>query len=329
MKVTINGVSSTDIDNEVMKRILNIYPEEELLNRAIFQESLTDNSIEFNDLIVESEKILIPWQMFFLSLDNLLIQLKHIDNERIDKVSSKLMAKRKGAGDVTSKRIIDRLIRQQNFINRAISIPKNKYCGSLKGVSIPNAVNNILSFFDINYSSLWKYKGKGSAFEYLVNQIEAKNINVSRAVLVHKILPHYSVVPGELYKNTSGFVIRDECIPFVFLPSEINPDEVESRQIYTLIYLLVIIGLDQYDYYLESDFKSKIAEATGVSARIHAITSELLMPREETDKLRSKKITNSVIDELTDKLKVSPLALVTTLRMRGIITEAQFLCLRK
>ena len=38
-------------------------------------------------------------------------ELNHIQKQRADKVSAKLIAKRKGAGEVTSKRIIDRLIR--------------------------------------------------------------------------------------------------------------------------------------------------------------------------------------------------------------------------
>ena len=65
-------------------------------------------------------------------------------------------------------------------------------------------------------------------------------------------------------------------------------------------------------------------KAQGVEARIHAITTEILMPAAELDKLRGKPITLELRDELSRKFKVSPLALVVTLRMRGIITKKEY-----
>ncbi|MEZ4103842.1 MAG: hypothetical protein R3B60_00990 [Candidatus Paceibacterota bacterium] len=151
-----------------------------------------------------------------------------------------------------------------------------------------------------------------------------KSVNVSRGVLTNKILPNHQVVGNDVYKNTSGFAIKDDKIPFVFLPSEVNPDEVESRQIYTLVYLLVVIGLDQYDYVLEKNFKAKLMKSQKMSARIHAITAELLMPVNETEKLRGREVTTTKRDQLALKFKVSPLALIITLRMRGILTKKEF-----
>lgn len=324
MWVTVNGTNSTEIDDSVVKRVLNLYPEEELIERTIFKEALASNNITFRDLQAESEKILIPWQMFFLTSANLNAQMAHIDARRLHKVSAKLVAKRRGAGDVTSKRIIDRLIRQQNFITSTNTLPKNTFCGSIKGIQTQRAVVDILNYFGISHATLWKYRGKGSALEYLIKQVESKNINISRGVLSNKLLPTWQVVPSDVYRSTSGFAIKDEYVPFVFLPSEINPDEVESRQIYTLIYLLSVIGLEQYDYYLDKDFKAKMMGLKGMSARIHAITTELLMPTVELEKLRVQKITTSMRDTLAAKFKVSPLALVTTLRMRGIISKPEY-----
>lgn len=324
MLITANGKNSTGISDSVVKRVLNLYPEERLETRPIFQNAFTNGKISFVDLKSESEKMLIPWQMFLLTDANLNAQMVHIDTQRQHKVSSKLVAKRRGIGEITSKRIIDRLIRQQNFLKSLNAIPQNSFCGSLKGAHTQAAVQGILSYFDINRAALWRYSGKGSALEYLIRQVEAKNINVSRGVLTNKLLPTWQVVPSDVYRSTSGFVIKDDCVPFVFLPSEINPDEVESRQIYTLIYLLVIIGLEQYDYVLDKNFRAKMMRAKGIIARLHAITTELLMPKEELEKLRGQKITTILRDTIADKLKVSPSALVITLRMRGIITQPEY-----
>lgn len=324
MWITINRIESTEIDEDVVRDILNLYPEEKLNERNVFQTAFTNKRIEYSDLLSESEKILIPWQMFLLDRVNYLKQIEHIDNERKHKVSEKLVAKRRGVGETTSKRIIDRLIRQQNFVSSTGSLPTNPFCGSIKELKVNDAVQHILKHFQIITNTLWLNKGKGKALEYIINRVETNNINISRGVLTNKILPTSKVVPSEVYRNTSGFVLKDESIPFIFLPSEINPDEVESRQIYTLIYLLVVIGLGEYEFYLEKDFTAKIIGAKGVTARIHAITSEILVPTIETNKLKGIPVTISIRDSLSNKFKVSPLALVTILHIRGIISKHEY-----
>lgn len=324
MRVTVNGTNSTEIEDSVVERVLDQYPEEELATRNVFEEAFSNGTIEFSDLKEESDKILIPWQMFFLTTANLNQQLTHIDTVRQHKVSAKLVAKRRGTGDVTSKRIVDRLIRQQNFLTAPGTFPSNTFCGSLTNVPTKQAAKQILTHFDISQDFLWRYRGKGRALEYLIRKVESGNINVSRGVLTNKLLPTWQVVPSDVYRNTSGFVVKDDCVPFVFLPNEVNPDEVESRQIYTLVYLIAVIGLGQYDYYLDKDFKAKMLGATGMNARLHAITTELLMPESETDKLRGQTITAARRDELADTFKVSPSALVITLCRRGVITRKQF-----
>ncbi len=324
MWIITQGEKSTEIKEDVIRRVLSLYPEEELESRPIFKKAFNTGKIKFEELKQEADRILIPWQMFLLTEENLNAQMKHIEEQRIYKVSSKLIAKRKGAGEVTSKRIIDRLIRQQNFVVSQKILNPNKFCGSLKGLQIKSAVNKILASFEIDYTKLWQFTSKGKGLEYLIGCIESNNINISRGVLTNKILPTWQVVPNNIYKNTSGFVIRDEFIPFIFLPNETNPDEVESRQIYTLIYLLAVIGLEQYEYFLEKDFKAKMTNAKGMNNKLHNITSELLMPRSETNKFKGKKLTIKLRDSLASKFKVSPLALITTLKIRGVISNDTF-----
>lgn len=321
MWITSKGKNSTEIEENVVRRVLNLYPEEELENRPVFLKAFRLGRISLDELKSESEKVLIPWQMFLLSEHNLNRQLQHIDEQRLYKVSSKLVAKRRGAGEVTSKRIIDRLIRQQNFITSQQSLPLNQFCGSLKHLHTKVAAEKILAHFGIDRQRLWQYTTKGKALEYLVNRVESQSINISRGVLTHKLLPNWQVVSTGIYKNTSGFVIRDDHVPFIFLPSETNPDEVESRQIYSLMYLLAIIGLEQYEYFLDTDFKAKMLKARGVKKRFHEIASEVLIPSEETEKYRGAQMTPSLRDSLASMFKVSPSALVTTLGIRGIISN--------
>lgn len=324
--VTVNGKDSAEIDDGVVRKILNLYPEEKLENRPVFQGAFSKGKISIRDLKLESDKILVPWQMFFLTESNFNKQMARINSERQHKVSAKLVAKRSGGGisEVTSKRIIDRLIRQQNFVTSQGIFPINTFCGSLKNINNSDAVKKILKHFSIDLSKFWNYANKRSALEYLIERFELGNINVSRGVLTNKLLPTHGVVSNDIYKSTSGFTIKDKCIPFIFLPNEINPDEVESRQIYTLVYLLVIIGLEEYDYFLDKDFNTKVINATGTSRILHDITTEFLIPNEETEKLRGKKITESLVGVASGKFKLSPSALVTTLLIRGVISRSMY-----
>lgn len=67
MWVTVHGTNSTEIDDTVVRRVLNLYPEENLESREVFQDAFANGSISIGDLKSESDKILIPWQMFFLN----------------------------------------------------------------------------------------------------------------------------------------------------------------------------------------------------------------------------------------------------------------------
>lgn len=324
MRVTVNGEVSTDIDDSVVNRVLGMYPEERLSERKTFQFAFESGFISFRELVTESEKLLVPWQMFFLTQTNLARQLAHIENQRRHKLSPKLFAKRKGQGDTTSRRIVDRLIRQQNFLVGYLAPAKNNFCGLLKGNSTAKSSELILSHFGIDRPALWRFSKKSSALEHLVVKVEDKNINIARGTSSHKLLPNSKVVPGSVYKNTSGFVIKDEKIPFIFLPSEINPDEVESRQIYTLFYLLAAVGLDEYHYFMSENFRVLEVSASRAEARLHAIASEVLIPNSEVEEYRGREISLERRDALAEKFKVSRLALAITLFRRGIISREQF-----
>lgn len=200
----------------------------------------------------------------------------------------------------------------------------NQFCGSLVGKNDKDAVSHILSYFSIDIDKFRNYKNKASSLEYLIKKIEDKNINISQGVLTNKMLPNHQVVNNSVYKNTSGFVIKDEKIPFIFLPSEINPDETDGRQIYTLIYLLVIIGLNQYNFFIEKDFKTKAIKAKGQQAKIYRITSELLLPRTQTDLLKDQTVTTEIRDDLSLKYKMTPTAVLVTLRIRNTITHDEY-----
>ena len=70
MKIAVQDRIATEINSDVASRILGLYPEESLEKRPIFQEAFSGGTIFYKDLISECEKILIPWQLFFLNTEN-------------------------------------------------------------------------------------------------------------------------------------------------------------------------------------------------------------------------------------------------------------------
>lgn len=318
MQITVQRKKSVNLDDVVVRRVLDLYPEEKLVERPLFKTGLAGTPVDFQKFQEECDKILIPWQLFLLSETNLGTELAHIESQR-QKVSQKLFAKRRGNSNVTSKRIIDRLIRCQNYVTQNGVFPKHGFCGTLKGLRPVDAAAHIAEYFEIDVA-VFRSKKKSNALAYLIEQLEEKNINVCQGVLTNKILPEVKGV-RDVYKGTSGFVIKDENMPFIFIPSEINPDEKDGRQIYTLVYLLIVIGLEEYEYIINRDFKASILASRGLQKRIYDIASEFLLPRAKTEEFRGMDITAKIRDELAFAYKITPSAVTVIFRKRGHIPD--------
>jgi hypothetical protein len=321
MNLTIDNEIAAILDDATVVDVLNIYPEEELAQKPAFAAALAEGTIDFKTLIAEAGRILIPWQMFLLERSKLKIELKRIETLR-HKASKRLLSKRPGSGSVTSRRILDRLIRCQTYISERHAGSSDSFCGSLKGGSVQAAAQTMYAHFDIS-AATFRRKNKRDALIYLIGKFENGGINVCQGVLTNKILPHLKM-SRSVYKNTSGFVIHDNCFPFVFIPSEVNPDEREGRQILTLVFLIALIGLEAYEYEIGSDFKVSMLAARGKQRRAYDIAAEFLLPFEDTASLEGKVITIAMRDDLAQRYKITPTAVAVILRKRGLVSAAQF-----
>lgn len=315
--------NAVELNDDVFKALLGFYPEENLSDYSIFKSSLEKNSITIAELKDASEKIHLPWQMFLLNMDNLKRELKNIEDNRLDKFPDGTIEihKRKGAGNITSKRIIDRQIRIQAFVTT--QLPGDFSCdfvGSLKSKTVEQSVEHIIRYFEINLSYFRARADAEKAKNYLISRIQSKkNINVAQGVRTNGILPEIKNTL-EIYKNTSGFVVQDGKLPFIFLPGEINPDENHYRQIYTMLYLLVVIGMEEYSYAIEKYSIKKIREDK-MFRKINSIVSELLVPSSVTDVLNQKTISKDTINTLKHDYKLSYSAVLYILRMRKVINN--------
>jgi hypothetical protein len=321
MKLKAGRKHSTDLNNNVFNAILNLYPDEKLSEQKDFSEAIDRDYITISKLKNMAGKIHIPWQLFLLGEIELQDEINHIEKQRKDKFPDQIteIDKRSGQGYVTSRRIIDRQIRVQKFVSENIS-KECDFIGVLAGKNHEESVQYIVEYFSID---IMKFRNEDSAkdsLEYLISKIHKKgNINVSRGVFSNGILPSITGV-RKVYKNTSGFVLSDMNIPFIFLPDEINPEENYYRQIYTLLYLLVIIGLNEYQYSIDFGFSFKKNKENRKYRKIHNIVSNFLLPTEETDDIDDS-IEKEDINKLKDDFKISYSAVLNILKIRKKISK--------
>lgn len=316
-----HGRDVLEIDESSIKKILNIYPDEHLIERPVFVAALQSGELAYTDLRHECETLLIPWQLFLLEPVKLEQEIKRIDDKRKAKFDRKLIASRSNTGRGVSLRIADRLIALQEFASaQAKSV--NTFSGCLQNVHRDKWPKEIRDYFEIDEGKLKSGK-KQETLEYLIRKAEAKNIRVARGVLNNnKLLPIENKIRAT-YRKSSGFVVKDDKIPYVFLPSEISDNETPGRQILTLFALLILVGLDEYDMYITGTLEL-VVRRNRTLRQIYGAVSEILLPFEESDKYKGVQITQAIRDEIATKFMLTPSAVVVTLRQRDIISDTEY-----
>lgn len=316
VRLLSHGTHVIDIEEVVIQQILDIYPDERLHERKFFKEALATGGMSYTELVKECDVLHLPWQLFFLSQTKLTRELAKINDLRKTKFDLGQVASRTGSGPRISMRLLDRVMALQQYSKEYSSTP-NPFCSSLQKIDRAHWVQNIIQYFDIDLN---RFNGgkKERALEYLIQCLEAKNIHVSRGVLSNKILPVSNEL-RETYKQSSGFVVQDESVPYIFLPNEVNRDETAGRQIYTLVSLLILTGLGEYNILVNSDFEARV-KGDRLTRRVHGAVAELLLPFEATTPFMDTKVSAKVRDDLSSRYNLTPTAVVITLRERGVIT---------
>lgn len=312
-----NSKQIIKIDELSITKILDIYPDEHLLGRPFFVNAFAAREMTMSELRAECNKLLMPWQLFFLGAIKLDGELKEIKNKRNAKFDKKLIASRNNMGQGVSLRIADRLIALQEYARHHVP-EHNPFPGMLKGVHRDKWAVTILDFFEIDPTRLSSGK-KEKTLDYLIDRLEAMNIRVARGVLTNKLLPAANEIRAT-YRKSSGFVVHDDKVPYLFLPSELNDGETAGRQILTLLSLIILVGLERYNLYVTGDFEATM-QGDRTLRQIYGVVSEMLLPYDITDKYQGVTITEEIRDTLASRYMLTPSAVVVTLRQRGLIED--------
>lgn len=320
--IKANGSKVIDIDEASVETILNIYPDESLIDRPVFTDALRTGELSFSKLHTECETLMIPWQLFLLEPQKLEKAIEKIDAKRKAKFDKKLLANRaNGDKSGISLRIADRLIAFQEFAREQVS-DKNIFCGSLKNIHHSKWAEAVINYFEID-TMILSGGNKSKALESLITCVETKNIRVARGVLdsTNRLLPVAKTV-RQIYRKSSGFVIEDCKVPYIFLPNELNDSETSGRQILTLITLLILIGNNQYDMVLSGQLELLVDHHTKKLRQAFAVATEILLPFSATDMYKGLPIDTEVIEMLSSKYMLTPTAVIVTLSQRGLVVDA-------
>jgi hypothetical protein len=201
--------------------------------------------------------------------------------------------------------IVKDLLRKQELLRRNDqSLTRNKVVGLLSKSSGTAAADaeKLLSVLGLSRQAIREAKTKEAALEVIIRRLEANQVFVSKSAK--------NWMPQQIPSSAkfSGMTIRDKKVPFVFLASGDEGEQLEAagRKVFTLTLLAVLISTGTFAP-VNYDGHTKEAE----SPREYELTAEILMPAAE---FRMQRISSlQSIRDLAEKYRVTPSAVA----MRG------------
>lgn len=324
MRLTHRSKCCAELDDWVFRRLLTFYPEEDLLSRPILAKALMDGEITKANLQKEASVHFIPWQMFLLSKDKLKAQLKNIEKVRLDKIQVAELSSRAGGAGATPYRLIDRYIRTQTFLTSTERYGPNLFSKSLNGLSVERSIERIEAYFGIDRAELREASTKEKALEYLIERLEDGQVNVALGTSEARLVPSSKNLRS-LYKNVSGFCLKDTQVPFLFVNMNMaDEEEPVGRRLYTLILLLVLVGLGVFS--VTRDWRpGRTPRRTKDTYLPHAhkIVSEFFLPSSVLASLRGRQVTSETVQEVASRYKLTPTAVIFRLWKEKLITAAE------
>jgi Zn-dependent peptidase ImmA (M78 family) len=306
---------SVFIDKEVFLKLLDIPYIQEFVD---YQRTIANNEIKLEILKELANRAQVPYPLFFAPLNIVLKQIEDNDKELESKMATKDEINLNFRGKMKKEDvalIVKDIGKKQMFLKKFIlkETKENEFIGYIQklfsaGKGVVEIAESVRAYFNIELSELRK-SSKETGLEYLKRRLEVKNVFIS--------VSSYNYMPQEISPqiNLSAIGVKDRHFPFIFLNTRDGDDnplvlETAGRQIFTLLCMLVSIGLNRY---VLSTKKGQLKEQD--YNQIYQLAGEILIPSVET-----VGVSISNIEDLKEKahfFKVTPSMLLTRLLDSG------------
>lgn len=286
--------------------------------RAGVNHALHGRDLAFTDFLHLARQAEIPYPLFFAPLSVVEAQIimkteKLMSGFTKDSFS---MHSRHRVDLFDVELIIKDLLRKQELLRKNdSSLVKNTFVGLLKnsGGTVEDDANRLLDAIGMTRTELRGVKSKEAALEVMIGRLEANQIFVSRSAKNHMpqgMPPH---------AKFSGMTIKDKKVPFIFLATGDEGDQLEpaGRKLFTLALLTVLIARETF---APVNYDGHTTDET--SPLEYQLTAEILMPAKEVQSMDFPNLQS--VQDAADEFKVTPSAVAMRARRLGRISKVDF-----
>jgi len=306
------------IEKEVFLSLLDLSPIQEYKD---YLDAVTNNEITFENLKILATKAGVPYPLFFAPKAIVDKQLADKDKNIFEKIPSKNEMRMSSRGKMELKDIeviVKDLSRKQDFLKSRI-LPQTKantFIGSVASkikdnTPLEKIATDIRDYLGIDLFKL-RNGSKEKVLQYICACAENKDILIS--------FSSANFMPQKISKQVefSGICIKDKKFPYIFINTrddEKKPKILETagRQIFTLLTMLVYIGMGEF---ILSNKSGKAKDDPFKKA--FSIAGEIIIPKED---LVGVSISN--LEQLKQKayfFRVTPSMLLYRLQENKIIS---------
>ena len=208
------------------------------------------------------------------------------------------------------------LLRKQEQLRKVDkTLVKNPVMGKLGDPRRPpeelaNTLKDLIGFSPEHFRAI---RTKRDALEYFVDCLEAKQIFVSRSV-------HREFMPQAITKSFSGMTVKDNKIPYIFLPGGDPEEGLEpaGRRIFTLTLLAVLVAEKRFATVSWNHGDLEDEHLEGESGRTYDVAGAFLMPKSDLAAFHLEDLPD--IEAASNAFHVTPSAVVVRAARTGLLS---------
>ena len=312
--LSLGGVE-TPVDREVFSAL---FESSVVATYAGVRNALNGSPLPFQEFLKLATQAEIPYPLFFAPLPVVRAQL-HMKTQKLMSGFTKAhfsMHSRQRVELRDVELIVKDLLRKQELLRRFDkSLVDNQIVGIIRGSKrgLEQDAEIVRAALGLGPHDTRNARTKAAAVELLIRKLESRQVFVARSS------QHY--MPQEMphHAKFSGMTIRDKKVPFIFLASGNEGEQLEpdGRKLFTLTLLTVLIARGTF---APVNYDGHTTDAT--SPREYELTAEILLPAADMRNLAFGDLDD--IRSVAETFRVTPSAVAMRVWRLNLISRTTF-----